>query len=98
MEKAQGIELGRVWDKMTPKLRNHTVLEWVAIERLQMQPILGGYGSIFYRGDLEPQNSLELCTAGDLDERFVLGPNVQPAFWKDERRMMNIDRGPCICR
>ena len=52
MEKAQGIELGHVWDKITPELRDHTVREWVAIDRLQMQPILGGYGSIFYCGKI----------------------------------------------
>ena len=28
------------------------------------------------------QNSLDLCTAGDLDERFVLGPNIQRRFGK----------------
>ena len=40
MENAQGIELGHVWDKITPELRDHTVREWVAIDRLQMQPIM----------------------------------------------------------
>lgn len=88
MEKAQRIELGRVWDKMTPKLRDCVLQERVSVERLEMQPIFGGYGNIFYRGDLEPQNSPELYTAGDVDERFVLSPSVLPTFWKDERRMM----------
>jgi hypothetical protein len=56
-----------------------------------MRPIFGGCG---YHGDLKP---LELYTAGDVDQRFVLGLSVPPAFWKDERQMMDVDRGPCMC-
>jgi hypothetical protein len=43
---------------------------WVSIERVL---IIEGYVNIFYCGDLELQNSLELYTAGDWDERLVKG-------------------------
>lgn len=95
MEKAAGIELGKVWDKMCSDTKDAVVREWVDIEARLLAPISGGYGSVFYRGDIDQAVSRDIMVDGTRQDRFVLGPSVSTTFWEGERRDMDIDRGPC---
>lgn len=95
MEKAAGIELGKVWDKMSSDAKDAVVREWVGIESSLLAPISGGYGSVFYRDDIDQTLSRDILVDGTRQDRFVVGPSVSPDFWEGERRDMDIDRGPC---
>ncbi|KAJ4463775.1 kinase-like domain-containing protein [Lentinula lateritia] len=85
MEKASGVELGRVWDQMSSDQKDDTVREVVNIEKRMIKPFFKAYGSVFYQGDVD---------SGVVHDRFVVGPNVSLPFWDEERRHMDIDRGP----
>lgn len=95
MEKADGIELGKVWDNMSSSTKDAVVREWVDIEARMLTPISGGYGSVFYRGDIDQTLSRNILVDGTQRDRFVIGPSVSMSFWEEERRDMNLDRGPC---
>lgn len=95
MEKAAGVELGKVWDKISSDVKDAVVREWVDIEARLLGPISGDYGSIFYRGDIDQTLSRDILVDGTRQDRFVLGPSVSAAFWEAERLDMDIDRGPC---
>ncbi|KDQ13556.1 hypothetical protein BOTBODRAFT_146160 [Botryobasidium botryosum FD-172 SS1] len=94
MEKAEGVELGRVWDGLSSHQKDNVVSEWVKMERRLMAPISGGYGSVYYRRDVAPTSSCDMYTWGVRESAFVIGPSVMPGFWNDEKLHMRLDRGP----
>ncbi|KAL0954812.1 hypothetical protein HGRIS_003757 [Hohenbuehelia grisea] len=95
MERVDGVELGRVWDTLEPATKDGVIREWVAIEKSLTRPIFSGYGSIYYRQDIDSRISRELLTGTTCEKRFVIGPTVERTVWDAERRDMDIDRGAC---
>lgn len=71
MERAPGIELGRVWDQISSKQKDDVVQELVDIEKRMMKPFFKAYGSIFHVGDVES------AVAHDC---FVVSPNISLPF------------------
>jgi len=63
-------------------------------ERIMKRHVSGGYGSLYYRGDIEAVDSRDIFIDGDLDNDFVLGPSTDRSFWEGERQSMVLDRGP----
>jgi len=58
------------------------------------------YGSIFYKEDVDPhlqQRPLYASTmvSDACSDRFRIGPSVERSFYRSERHLMKIDRGPC---
>ncbi|EPQ51183.1 hypothetical protein GLOTRDRAFT_141032 [Gloeophyllum trabeum ATCC 11539] len=94
MEKAPGIEVSTVWDKLSRRQQRELVINWLEIEKRLMAPISGGYGSLYYRADVEPSQYLSLYPNDEYQSDFVVGPSVERHFWSDERSSMDVDRGP----
>ena len=90
MEKAPGIEVFKVWPDLSEEHRLHLINEIVKLEKGALENPLPGYGSIFFRSDVEPKMAHTV-----VDETFVIGPSLEETFWRNEREIMDIDRGPC---
>ncbi|KAG5636731.1 hypothetical protein H0H81_007060 [Sphagnurus paluster] len=89
MEKAPGIEVGKVWHKLSMELRLRLVQAVVDIEHAALVSPLPSYGSIFFRDDIKPGVS-----SVAIDETYAIGPCMDRSFWNAERATMKIDRGP----
>ncbi len=98
MEKAPGIELWKVWPDLTPQLKDTLVDEWARVEHSMLRQLSGGYGSIFYREDLQTADKMnDLFTDGTKEDKFVIGPVMTPSrtFWEGHRENLLVSRGPC---
>ena len=89
MEKALGIEVSKVWPQLSEKHRLRLIDQIIRIEKGALENPLPGYGSIFFRNDVDPK------MATVVDETFVIGPSLDRNFWSEERETMDIDLGPC---
>ncbi|KAL5522657.1 hypothetical protein ACEPAG_8675 [Sanghuangporus baumii] len=95
MEKAQGTELYKVWSRLDLKQKKAIVDQWIGIEKALLRSSAGGYGSLFHKSDVVPDSSfVDLFTDGVKESDFVLGLHVGSAFWADERKELDINRGP----
>jgi hypothetical protein len=65
MEKAPGIEVSKVWPRLSEKHRLRLVDEIVRIEKATLVHPLPSYGSIFFRSDV-PLSSLTRLPPSDL--------------------------------
>ncbi len=57
-------------------------------------------GSLFYREDVAgyPHTTTifaDESEANDLTKKFAIGPHMSYYLWRDERKEMDVDRGPC---
>ncbi|KAG5633761.1 hypothetical protein H0H81_005469, partial [Sphagnurus paluster] len=89
MEKAPGIEVGKVWHELSMELRLSLVQAVVEMEHAALVSPLPGYGSIFFRDDIKPGMS-----SVPIDDTYAIGPCMDRSFWNQERATMEIDRGP----
>ncbi|TFK50483.1 phosphotransferase family protein [Heliocybe sulcata] len=94
MEKAAGVELSTVWSKLSEAQRDGFLARWVTLEKALMARLSGGYGSLYYKGDVDSKQTRDLYVNGVLEPEFVLGPSVERQFWSGERLDMDLDRGP----
>lgn len=58
------------------------------------------YGSLFYREDVAgyPHTTKILADESqenELTQKFAIGPHLSWCLWRDERKHMDVDRGPC---
>ena len=74
MEKAPGIEVSKVWPQLSEKHRLRLIDQIIRIEKGALENPLPGYGSIFFRSDVDPK----MATA--VDETFVIGPSLDRSF------------------
>ncbi|KAF8072086.1 phosphotransferase family protein [Lyophyllum atratum] len=89
MERAAGIEVGKVWPQLSPKRRLQFIDAITKIEKAALEYPLPCYGSIFFRSDIKAE-----MTSVAVDETFAIGPSLHLSFWEDERATLDIDRGP----
>ncbi|TFK50484.1 phosphotransferase family protein [Heliocybe sulcata] len=94
MEKATGVELSTVWFQLSEAQRNRFVAKWITLEKALMARLSGGYGSLYYRSDVNSNQSRDLYVNDVREHEFVLGPSVERQFWTGERLDMELDRGP----
>lgn len=92
MEKAAGIELGRVWDDLKPKERLAIVQQIARITCNLAQFRFPYYGSLYRKADLE------LFESKAIGDDFAVGPTVNRAWFDDGRGEVDVHRGPCMCR
>jgi hypothetical protein len=91
----EGIELGKIWEDLTTLQKDCVVKSWITLEkRLADAAISGGYGNIYLKQDVESIKTLPLLVNGT-HSQFVIGPSVERSFWRDEKKLLKIDRGPC---
>ncbi|KAF5314284.1 hypothetical protein D9619_011847 [Psilocybe cf. subviscida] len=99
MDVADGVELETVWHALTIQQKVRVVYQWIQFERRVIKAIRGGgYGSIYYRHDIPPEQARDLYLVDGKDDEFVLGPAVNPTlFWEEEYDKpvdLKLDRGP----
>ena len=95
MERAPGVPLADVWDEMSTEMKLSFVRRLWDLEEKFIKGIDGGYGSIYFREDLDPAVAKDFATDGDPEDRFVLGPCTVPCFWRGVRETLDVNRGPC---
>jgi len=60
------------------------------------------YGNLYFASDAftgceRAKVSNQIPGKDEIEDRFVIGPVIDEAFWNKERATMDIDRGPCRC-
>ncbi|KAH8094563.1 hypothetical protein BXZ70DRAFT_948028 [Cristinia sonorae] len=93
-EAPSGVRLCDVWDDLSLNLRVAVVEQLSKLETKLLRPLEGGYGSIFFREDVDPSMAIDFSTDGRKEERFVLGPSVEQRYRYRERQELDTDRGP----
>lgn len=91
MEKAAGIELGRIWDDLKPKDKLAIVKQIGRITCSLAEFRFPYYGSLYLKVDLEVFESKAIC------DDFPVGPTVNRAWFDDGRGGIDVHRGPCLC-
>ncbi|KAF9510645.1 hypothetical protein BS47DRAFT_1300007 [Hydnum rufescens UP504] len=100
MEKMPGVSLADRWfthpdaREMVPMVRDILFLE----DRF-FKARFASFGSLYYKHDVSPDLQNEKLYSDDSEtregeDRFRIGPSVQPVFWRGERGDLDIDRGP----
>ncbi|KAJ5932236.1 kinase-like domain-containing protein [Penicillium verrucosum] len=88
MEKARGIELGRVWDDLKPSDKLAIVKQVAHITCNLAQFRFPHYGALYRRDDIE------LFESKAIDNEFVVGPTVNRAWFDNGRGEVDVYRGP----
>ncbi|KZN88255.1 Altered inheritance of mitochondria protein [Penicillium chrysogenum] len=98
MERVKGYQLSEVWDTMSEAQRFGLVKNLVEIETKLAKMEFTKHGSLYYKGtylrggNIDPgelPSSKQGATA-----KFVIGPTTERSFWENEKRELDIDRGP----
>lgn len=101
-EKLEGRPLSETWLSMTNGTRAEVMKQIVAEESkfLSIPFPSSGSGSLYYRRDLE---ETQFCIPLPAQEgiipppdQMVFGPTTQQTWWHQERKLLDVDRGPCI--
>ncbi|RMZ66082.1 phosphotransferase enzyme family [Pyrenophora seminiperda CCB06] len=101
MEEVTGDKLSDVWFQMELDDKLKVVNDVVDLQRKFTSVAFNRYGNLYFAKDAYP-GCVKVEITGDLSQsskdmtnnRFVIGPVVDPTFWLQERASMNIDRGP----
>jgi hypothetical protein len=83
MEKAEGVPLGRVWDRMGGADKARLLLQVFRFMKAWLANPLPGYGGLYYADDVSGDQTLPVPVVGtgahhDVSgkQRFVIGPAV----------------------
>ncbi|SMR53071.1 unnamed protein product [Zymoseptoria tritici ST99CH_3D1] len=94
MEKAEGVLLETIWQKMELRQQGALVKAIVRLQAEWASSLFAGYGSIYYATDLEEERRLPLHASSSAQEIFALGP-ITGRDWNDNGRLdVAFDRGP----
>ena len=98
MEKCEGTTLDNVLDTSSDSY--HHIFDIANLLSVLAAIPFSQYGSIYYKEDVDPLlQARPLYAEGqphdDCSERFRIGPSVERRFYRGERSLMRIDRGPC---
>jgi hypothetical protein len=89
MEKAQGIELGRLWENLKPRDKLSIVKQIGSISCTLSQAKFPFHGSLYRCQDVSESESIKI------DQTFAIGPTTGRAWFDDRRGEVDVDRGPC---
>src|SRR5687767_384283 len=102
MKRMKGCQLSQVCPAMSEAQRSRLVKNVVVFEAKLAGIDHLSYGSLYYRdiypGGLpiaETLSSSHKLTAAHV-EKFVFGPSTDRMFWVDQKRELELDRGPCM--
>lgn len=98
MERVKGRQLSDGWDTMSEAQRFGLVKSLVEIERRLASTTFAGYASLYQKDTIPSSKSMAALVEVDqgATREFVLGPTTERSFWEDEKRELEIDRGPCM--
>ncbi|KLO09778.1 hypothetical protein SCHPADRAFT_549770 [Schizopora paradoxa] len=104
LEKVDGVPLASV-----PSWRDGERREWPYFKKLLIQMVrtdekytkhrIAKYGSLFYREDVVGYpHTLKIfedqSQDNEVTRKFAIGPSMSSHLWRDERRLLDVDRGP----
>lgn len=89
MEKAKGIELGRVWDDLKPREKLSIAKQIGTITSALCQAKFPCHGSLYCCGDVSDAESVKV------DDTFAIGPTTIRSWFEGKRGDIDIYRGPC---
>lgn len=100
MEKAPGVELGKLWEDLTGRQRYEVVKQIVGYEKAFASTRFTMFGSLYYATDLPNTTANDiLCMKEDGTDmfcsRFAIGPSNSRVFFDDGKASLDMDRGPC---
>ncbi|KAE8398832.1 kinase-like domain-containing protein [Aspergillus pseudonomiae] len=88
MEKAQGIELSRMWESLKPRDKLSITEQIGSITSTLSRAGLPYHGSLYLRKDVSESESIKF------DDTFAIGPTTGRAWFDDRRGEVDIHRGP----
>jgi hypothetical protein len=100
LQKIDGTPLSDQWFSMDTKTRVKLMKQIVEIEKQFMSIRFLANGSLYYRRDLScSQRAIPASQDPDLSspDQIVIGPTAQHEWWYQDRGLLEIDRGPCMC-
>ena len=98
MERVEGRQLSDVWDTMSEAQRFELVKSLVEIERRLASTTFAGYGSLYHKDMILSDKTMTALVGTEqvATSQYVLGPITERSFWEDDKRELNLDRGPCM--
>lgn len=100
MERAQGIELGNIWNDLRGPEKFEIVRQLVSYERALSSAQFPMYGSLYYDSDLQGVTKDQLIQHDPPDwgdgPSFAVGPTTDRTFFDDGRDAVDVNRGPCM--
>ncbi|PLB55527.1 hypothetical protein P170DRAFT_452871 [Aspergillus steynii IBT 23096] len=88
MEKAEGIELGRIWDDLKSRDKLSIAKEIRSITCTLSRVKFHCYGALYRRVDISETESIKI------DDTFAIEPTTGRAWFDDKREEIDIYRGP----
>jgi hypothetical protein len=100
LQKIDGMPLRDQWFSMDTKTRVKIMKQIVEVEKQFMSIRFPANGSLYYRRDIScSQRAIPTSQDPDLSspDQIVIGPTAQHEWWYQDRGLLKIDRGPCMC-
>lgn len=98
MEKAQGVQLKEIWNKLDIEVRLNIVKKIAKYQADWTSISFSKFGGLYYKQDLVSTPSLVYTNIEGkeiTDERFAVGPSTSRQNTDDGRMEIEFDRGPC---
>jgi hypothetical protein len=89
MEKAKGIELGRVWESLKPRDKLSITKQIGSITSTLSRARFPFHGSLYRCQDVSESGSIKI------DDTVAIGPTTGRAWFDDRRGEVDVHRGPC---
>lgn len=99
-EKAPGVRLGSIWSQWPREAKLKLITQIVDLENTLTTLSFPSHGSIYFKDDLHLLTvksgaiNIESDAAESLS-RFSIGPLTSAELWDNNRKEMELDRGPC---
>ncbi|RJE24715.1 Phosphotransferase enzyme family [Aspergillus sclerotialis] len=100
-ENASGVRLGSIWGQWSREAKLRLITQIVDMENTLTTISFPKHGSIYFKDNLRlltgksEEINVELATTKSLN-RFSIGFITSPELWDDNRREMELDRGPWL--
>ncbi|RMZ72435.1 phosphotransferase enzyme family [Pyrenophora seminiperda CCB06] len=97
MEKAQGVPLSLVWDKLALPQKLHVLLALVQIQKRWLSISFSHYGGLYYAKDIPSSCEASHYVQDGVvvkDSEFVVGPATGRDWYDAGRAGLDIERGP----
>lgn len=95
MTKLPGKPIGDLWFEMSEEERVKLMLALVKLEAKLGAIDLPAYGSIYHPCDLPSDIHRVSLPQKNTNRQYCVGPDASLKWWFEERRLLDIGRGPC---
>ena len=90
MEKAPGIELGKIWEDLKSRDKLSIMEQIATITCTLARSQFSYHGALYKRQDVTRSESFIL------DDEFAIRPTTGRAWFDDSRAKVEVSRGPCM--